>query len=489
VTSRSVVTASRQRNPARRVAFAKIIANLSIAILCACLYDFSFAEGNDAAGNSIHSDSLQNEIAQPSLVSPRETDSVVGDGDVWNIEHANLALSRKVEGVGADGNAFRVPASRVRILLRSNVARGNVFAPDGANAGNGNIQGTVGFSGAAAIERGDSYGRAVISAAGLGRIGVSLPCTLLCRSESGLLRVDKTAYRGSVIIMPEQSGLFSLENLVNVEDYLCGVVPLEVGKGGAEVVEAVKAQAVAARTYTYRKMIDNATAAFDLNATVADQMYGGANVESALCSKAIRDTRGMVMTCRDSLIYAYYHSTCGGRTANIEDVWTKSPFSYLRSVDDENGWDGAFCSKSASFVWEERWSVSRFSTIVDRFSQETFPQNPCTGDVRGVTIDSHFGCGRVRRCTVHTSKGDFSYGGDKIRFVFRRDLPGFPILRSSIITDASLRDGNIVIKGKGYGHGVGMCQTGALGRARSGQNYLQILKAYYTGIDIKNVGR
>ena len=298
-----------------------------------------------------------------------------------------------------------------------------------------------------------------------------------------------TSQAGLGQIVPEQGGFFCLENLVNVEDYLSGVVPLEVGKGGAEVVEAIKAQAVAARTYTYRKMIDNAAAAFDLNATVADQMYGGANAESALCSKAIRDTRGIVMTSHDSLIYAYYHSTCGGRTANIEDVWSKLPFSYLRSVNDENGWDGAFCSKSPSFAWEERWPIARLSTIVARFSSETFPQNACSGDVRGVSIDSRFDCGRVRRCTVHTSKGDFSYGGDKIRFIFRRDLPGFPILKSSIITDVSLRDGNIVFKGKGYGHGVGLCQTGALGRARSGQNYLQILKAYYTGIDIKNVDR
>ncbi len=212
-------------------------------------------------------------------------------------------------------------------------------------------------------------------------------------------------------------------------------------------------------------------------------------MESPICDKAIVDTREEVLLYHDSLIYAYYHSTCGGRTANIEDVWNKAALPYLRSVNDENGWDGPFCSQSGSFTWEERWPLSRFTEIVSRFSRETFPQNSCTGDVRDVTIDSRFPCDRVRKCTVHTSNGAFSYGGDKIRFVFRRDLPGFPILKSGIITGVDVTGGAIVIKGRGYGHGVGMCQTGAFGRARRGQKYDQILKAYYTGVTIRKVSR
>jgi stage II sporulation protein D len=408
---------------------------------------------------------------------------VPSGGDVWDLEPAG----RKAGGYYAQGEGFHVPSSNARIMLRQNLSAARLHFLSPVELDNGGTHGAVSLSGSATIERGDAVGRVFIAATGLGRIGVAVPCTLLAKSELAISTVEGVSYRGSVIVAPDQGGLFSLVNFVDVEDYLRGVVPLEVGKGGVDVAEAVKAQAVAARTYTFRKMQDNALAAFDLNATVSDQVYGGVGAEAEACSKAILDTRDQVMVYHDSLIYAYYHSTCGGRTANIEDVWNKSALGYLRSANDVNGWNGPFCAQSGSFTWEERWPLSALSGIVIRFSRETFPQNPCTGDVRDVTVDSRFACGRVRQCSVHTSSGTFSYGGDKIRFVFRRNLPGFPILKSSIITGVTVRDGALIMKGRGYGHGVGMCQTGALGRARNGEKYDEILHAYYAGIEIRKV--
>jgi stage II sporulation protein D len=193
-------------------------------------------------------------------------------------------------------------------------------------------------------------------------------------------------------------------------------------------------------------------------------------------------TAGQVMVNGDSLIYAYYHSTCGGKTANIEDVWNKAPVPYLRSTDDADWHGGAYCASSGSYTWEEQWPLAQFSSIVNRYSKEAFPQNQCTGNVRSLTVDSKFRCGRVRQCTVHTSTGDFSYGGDKLRFIFRRNAPGFPILKSCLITSVSVAAGTLTIQGKGYGHGVGMCQSGAMARARDGQSFKEILKAYYRDI-------
>jgi stage II sporulation protein D len=188
---------------------------------------------------------------------------------------------------------------------------------------------------------------------------------------------------------------------VDVENYLRGVVPLEVGRGSDEVMEAVKAQAVAARTYTYRKMQENAGSPFDCSATVSDQVYGGVTAESELCNRAIHVTDGEVMVYHDSLIYAYYHSTCGGRTANIEDVWNKSVVAYLRSVDDG---DGPYCSQSGSFTWEEEWPMPQFSFIVNKYSREAFPQNPCRGEMRDISIRSKFRCGRIRELCIRTSE-------------------------------------------------------------------------------------
>ena len=404
--------------------------------------------------------------------------------DQWGIDQERQAVAGREN---PSGPRFHVPSTTVRIVLYQGMSQARVLASSAMELLNGGTPGAATLRGGATIERGDAAGRAFFQMEGMSRILVPLPCTLFAKSEFNIVKIEGLSCRGSVIVAPEQGGLFTLVSFLDVEDYLRGVVPLEVGKGSDDIAEAVKAQAVAARTYTYRKMQDNARASYDLAATVADQVYGGVAAESEQCNRAIRATEGQVMLYHDSLIYAYYHSTCGGRTASIEDAWNKSPLGYLRSVDDNNGLAGPFCSSSPSFAWEEQWPLPQFTFIVNRYSRETFPQNPLSGEVRSVSVDSRFFCGRVKQCSVRTSNGTFVYGGDKIRFVFRRNSAGYPILKSSLITGVSLQSGTMVIKGRGYGHGVGMCQMGAIGRARAGKKYDEILKAYYTDITIIKV--
>ena len=227
---------------------------------------------------------------------------------------------------------------------------------------------------------------------------------------------------------------------------------------------------------------------FDLLPTISDQVYGGVLAENPVCNEAINNTADLVIVFHDSLIYAYYHSTCGGRTANIEDVWeNKQPLQYLRSIHDIDEKGEPFCGFSGSFSWEESWSNARLSYIVNRYSREVFPQKPTAGSIVSVTIDSRFSCGRAHECTIKTTEGSYRYGGDKLRFVLRRDQTGDPVLRSAFIADVSKSSGSIVMKGRGYGHGVGMCQFGAIGRARAGQSCERILKAYYTGVEVKKI--
>ena len=406
--------------------------------------------------------------------------------DKWDIDNnEKTAPLQAVDYNGkawyADGDHFHVPTTRVRIMLRQNATQTRIESSGSLTVSG--VAGRMALHGAATIERGASPGRARYVVEGGENGDVALPCTLYSGSEFNIVTIDGAAYRGSVIIAPD-GPVFSIVNYVDVENYLRGVVPLEVGRGSDDVVEAVKAQAVAARTYTYRKMMDNAGSAFDCSATVSDQVYGGVAKESEVCNRAIHATDGEVMVHHDSLIYAYYHSTCGGRTANIEDVWNKSAVAYLRSVDDG---DGPYCSQSGSFTWEETWPLPQFSFIVNKYSREAFPQNPCRGDMRDISIRSKFRCGRARELCIRTSEGEFLYGGDKVRSVLRRNTAGFPILKSSLITDVSVRGGSVVIRGRGYGHGVGLCQMGALGRARNGKEYKDIVKAYYTGIEIKKI--
>jgi stage II sporulation protein D len=432
---------------------------------------------------------------------PVQADSPAADA--WGLDkdqtsahsRASRAASLPAGVWYCDGPDFHAPSVCVRVMLRQNVSDVRIVSSGPMTVRGMPVHNTAHF------ERASAPGRVRCQVDGGDAAEIALPCTLYSASEFNIVKIEEAShpsgrpseapagvyaeasYRGSVIIAADGPA-FSVLNYVAVDDYLRGVVPLEVGKGSEEVIEAVKAQAVAARTYTYRKMQENSGNSFDLSATVSDQVYGGVAAESEVCNRAIHSTQGEVMVFHDSLIYAYYHSTCGGRTANIEDVWNKSGMPYLRSVEDG---DGPYCSQSASFTWEEQWPVPQFSFIVNKYSREAFPQNPCRGEIRDISIRSKFQCGRTRELCISTSEGLFVYGGDKLRFALRRNTSGFPILKSSLLTDAKVSGGTVVIRGRGYGHGVGMCQTGALGRARRGQGYKDIVKAYYAGIEIKKI--
>jgi stage II sporulation protein D len=416
--------------------------------------------------NAPDSDARQNDTLRSNAWGIDNDENAAGPPKV--VENASNAWH-------SDGPRYHAPSTMVRVVLRQNAAEVRIVSSGPMTTGATTLRG------GATIERGNRPGVARYLVDGGEKREVALPCTLYSGSEFNIVKIEEIPYRGSVIIAPDGPA-FSIVNYVAVEDYLRGVVPLEVGRGNDEVLEAVKAQAVAARTYTCRKMQENRSNPFDVSATVSDQVYGGVAAESEVCNRAIRATAGEIMVYRDSLIYAYYHSTCGGRTANIEDVWSKSALPYLRSVDD-----GTYCSQSGSFSWEEVWPLPQFSYIVNKYSRDAFPQNPCRGEVKDISLESRFGCGRTKQLTIWTSDGVFAYGGDKIRFALRRNTSGFPILKSSLITDVSVHHGTVVIKGRGYGHGVGMCQMGALGRAKRGQDYNEIVKAYYTGIEIKKI--
>ncbi len=367
----------------------------------------------------------------------------------------------------------------VRILLSANKKTAEIVASMTMSIHDGRKDPTV--CSKLTIERSEQQWAKVL-VDGSEKSEVAYPCTLICVNEFSVERVDGQSYRGSILLVPGSNGC-SIINMLNVEDYLRGVVPLEVGKGSDEVIEAVKAQAVAARTYTYKKLLESAGGGqYDMLATVSDQVYGGVSAESEICNKAIRATTDEVIVYHDSLIYAYYHSTCGGNTANISDVWNKSSLPYLRSVRDGSE---PFCATAGPIDWEELWTKDQFTFIVNKYSKEAFPQNPFHGRITSISLGSRFHCGRIKECRLSTTEGDFVYGGDKIRFAFRRNVSGYPILKSSCLTEAFVKGNTVVLRGKGYGHGVGMCQRGALGRAKSGAGYREILKAYYSDVEIK----
>jgi stage II sporulation protein D len=280
---------------------------------------------------------------------------------------------------------------------------------------------------------------------------------------------------------------------VSLEDYLRSVLPNEIGKPKGGEYEAVKAQAVAARSYTLGYLGRRATLGFDLWATVEDQVYAGITRENEECNRALEETHGEVLLSEGAPIRALYSSACGGRTANVEDVWPWPWTPYLRSVLDAPALgETAWCAGSSSFRWREEWRVTDFKSMLRQYAAASEGDRATlAGDFLNVQVRSRSRCGRVADLVISTTRGDLVIHGDRTRWALRRP-GGSAILRSSLFKIGVERgvDGSparVVATGAGNGHGIGMCQWGALGMSRAGKSYREILSHYYRATTIARI--
>ena len=300
----------------------------------------------------------------------------------------------------------------------------------------------------------------------------------------GYARVDGQPYRGELRVRQEGDSKLAVVNRLGMEPYLFGVVPREIGFSSPEMVEAIKGQAIAARTYAFSHLRQYGNKDYDLVADIMDQVYGGVKAENALVTAAVWETRGRVLRHNGDYIKAYYHSTCGGRTDDVVAVWDRPPESYLVGADDD-----AWCSWSNYWEWTEtvtrRWLDSNVTAFVKREKLGSL------GKLQTLRVTKRRATGRVDLLELIFETGTIGIGGDKSRWAIGRPSRNSAILPSANYTLHFDVDGpgwsEITVRGHGYGHGVGMCQCGAIGRARAGQNYAEILLHYYTGARLDQV--
>lgn len=361
--------------------------------------------------------------------------------------------------VGATADYQLVDGGSNRVLHRLNARERAVIRSDG---GNGLL-----------VRVGQNESRA-------GGTVVVLP------SGDGRVAIGAREYRGSALVRNAGAARVTAINVVDMENYLLGVVPYEIGRVGPELLEAAKAQAVAARTYAVRYLGRRESLGFDVFATVQDQVYGGMEGEHEPVSRAVRETAGEILTHAGEPIEAFYHSTCAGQTAAIEEVWAEAPRPYLVSVVDVNPATGeAFDVASNRFRWTQRWSADELRQIFNRTLADSLPAGVSdVGELREFRVLERTQSQRIRTMRITTSAATFHVGGDRIRWVFL--TPAGVILNSSRFDvrtelDAQGRVREVIAEGGGWGHGIGMCQVGAMGRARAGQDYRTILHTYYPG--------
>ena len=317
------------------------------------------------------------------------------------------------------------------------------------------------------------------------------PLVLRSTSAEQFVSVEGKTYRGELWLTVGRGDSVQVVNVLPVEQYLRGVVPLEIGTT-RDVGEfaAIQAQAVAARTYTYAKLPLTTGRPYDLAATVDDQVYGGVQAERPLSDRAVAETRGLVLQYGGRLAQAPYSAACGGNTAAQPEVWThKGEEPYLRSISDRiPGTDRYYCDISPKFTWTRTYNADELNASLQRYMRGYAKvQSGGVGNARLIAVDRLTASGRVGTLTIVTDRDRYQLQGNAIRFVLRSS--GGEILNStyfSVETDVG-RNGRLSrvhFTGRGNGHGIGMCQWGAIGRARAGQDFRQILRTYYQGTTI-----
>ena len=309
---------------------------------------------------------------------------------------------------------------------------------------------------------------------------------ILPRGSGHQVKFEDRRYRGIVRMLPRGETVRAI-NIVYLEDYLRGVVPPEIGPRADYELEAVKAQAVAARTYAMAHLKQYEGEPYDMKSSIMDQLYDGASGENKLANKAVDQTAGRVIMHHDEMIDAYFHSTCGGRTDDIADVWDRKDIPYLKSVDDQ-----AACSWSKYYTWQETFTEKQLRGRIEQYLASDRGRDLRIGPITALTISDRTAGGRVRRLMVRTDRDVFRFQKDRIRWVIGRTSNPDLILPSDRFDIKIERDGDqnivtVVFRGQGYGHGVGMCQCGAIGHSRNGWTYDAILKHYYTAVDIKKL--
>jgi stage II sporulation protein D len=303
--------------------------------------------------------------------------------------------------------------------------------------------------------------------------------------SGALVTVNGRSYRGEIAVRIGKDGLVVV-NRLSLEDYLRGVVPLEIGRRGPEERAAVEAQAIAARSYALAHLRTDAARTYDLLSTVSDQVYGGVEAETPLSDAAIASTRSLVITWQGRVIAAPYSANCGGRTADADEVWHQGTSAYLQSVSDRinRSGDRFYCDIAPHFRWTRTFTKKELSAALEKNLRAYVPVNGEIGAVTDLRIDHRTPSGRVGTLVLVTDRGEYSLRSNEIRFVLR--APGSEILPSTMFSLDMERDGDgrvtvLTVTGSGNGHGVGMCQWGAIGRARAGQNARTILATYYPG--------
>ena len=280
--------------------------------------------------------------------------------------------------------------------------------------------------------------------------------------------INSKRYSGQIKIVFRNNKIFVI-NVLGVEKYLNSVVGSEMPHKWH--IEALKAQAIASRTYALKKTNNGL---YDIDSTQTNQVYNGLESSTFKTRRAVRETRSLVITYKNKLINALFHSSSGGMTENSEAVWS-DPYPYLVTVKD-------FDQKNPKIRWNKEVSKSELKEIF-----------PIIGGIQQIEVLNITETGRIKNLKITGTFGDKVITGKEFRSKLGLKSTLFrPTISEDFYDKKDLNNQSniqfhpfLTISGMGAGHGVGMSQWGARYMADKGYKANQILKYFYKGVNIK----
>lgn len=342
-------------------------------------------------------------------------------------------------------------------------------------------------------------------------VSMESPVYLSPRTGQEIISLNGRRYRGLIEILPSVNNKITAVNELEMEDYLYGVVPLEMPPNWP--LEALKAQAVASRTYALYNLSKWEKFGFDISASTVDQAYEGYEAENIMTNKAVDETKEQYILYDGRPIMALYHADSGGITEDGKDVFGID-IPYLKPVEDSFGKDSPYST------WEASFSLKDISEKIGK-------TDASVGEIQGISVIEKTSSGRVKEIMIQGTSANkilsgseirnllqlksslfYIQGGDASLFIIsggndkqnislkkraiisRKGLFSVPdqgafVAGESGIKQISAGGDNYEFYGRGWGHGVGMSQWGARGMAEEGYNYKQILQHYYKNVEIK----
>ena len=300
---------------------------------------------------------------------------------------------------------------------------------------------------------------------------LKLPTETRLEPRNGaVIKVGPDRYRGALILRLDPGQTVTVIEEVPLEEYLEGVLPHEMDPDWP--LEALKAQAVVARSFAYANRGKFKKDGFDLTADTRSQMYRGTTAVNENVRKAVSSTHGEVLGWHGQLLRVYYHACCGGHTENAAEAWGGDPKATpppLQGVRDP------WCAPSPQMHWTAYFA---WQDVMTAFEERV----NLPGPLKSLKIDRRDLAGYVSSFVARTAKGAVTVKASDLRTSL-----GAGDLKSVKISRLVVKKKGVEFVGAGSGHGVGLCQWGARIQAEKGRSYEKILRFYFPGADLSEV--